>query len=70
MDPKPGEWFCADCERIVTDAIELDLETCLKCGEHLSYEMDEWPAYSGDSGESYRRQMIDAGRGHLLRDTD
>lgn len=42
-DPKPGEWFCGDCDRVTDDPLELDLELCLKCGERLSYEMDELP---------------------------
>lgn len=43
FDPQPGEWFCGECERITDDAIELDLEQCLQCGEPLSYELDELP---------------------------
>jgi len=41
--PEPGEYYCGDCDRVETDPIFLDLETCSTCGELLSYCDDELP---------------------------
>jgi len=40
---EPGEYFCGDCDRVETNNVFLDTETCSQCGAPLEWESDEPP---------------------------
>jgi hypothetical protein len=42
-DAQPGDYVCGDCDRIESDPMFLDLETCSKCGELIEAISDEYP---------------------------
>lgn len=75
--------YCSECDRYETDDIILDVERCSFCGELLEEGDDDElfnrneAAYErhleslrdggGPDDSAYRREMQEAGRGHLLR---